>query len=548
MSNSERAVSSSAIESKDMERKNSQLDAKIVTYNDRLITKNTNGNTNGEEYHNIDELFKSIGSYGNYQNATWTLKAADVKKNASYACALLQSCASISTNSHWYSMYEEFNWVCDSSEQQHFRAIMQSLMPIGSFVGMMASGHLSDIFGRKWLFIIGDAYSIISGIACALSPSFTVYLWLTAVGSFITPISASTSFSLIVESVNPKYRLIQGFSFQFSLGLMLAAGLATLCRNWRTHLLIARVFGIIPLIMLFKLEESPRFLLQKGHFKAAAAALTRIARFNGYKETQFSEEEMRTMHDMSKTTQLEPTTSRKYTSLSLFATWKMASYSCAQILTGITMNVVNDVLFFNIQDLSGSPFMNTFLMGALRLWTPFAAFGVENGTKTIGRWKLLVFSQGLVFLMFCSMFIIDFTQLNATMRVFGTGAVLVGYILESGLVWIAYKLYTTELFPTCMRSIALSTFSCTSLLGSMATPQMTYFASYWHPAPYAGATVFAGLSVLFAILFLPETHFVALPDNMREATHRDTLYKEKESDVLEKLLERKNVTDDRDND
>ena len=38
--------------------------------------------------------------------------------------------------------------------------------------------------------------------------------------------------------------------------------------------------------------------------------------------------------------------------------------------------------------------MNTFLMGALRLWTPFAAIALENGTKTIGRFKLLVVSQG----------------------------------------------------------------------------------------------------------------------------------------------------------
>ena len=37
--------------------------------------------------------------------------------------------------------------------------------------------------------------------------------------------------------------------------------------------------------------------------------------------------------------------------MDLFANWKMTSYALAQMVTGITMNIVNDVLFYNIQDL-----------------------------------------------------------------------------------------------------------------------------------------------------------------------------------------------------
>lgn len=98
--------------------------------------------------------------------------------------------------------------------------------------------------------------------------------------------------------------------------------------------------------------------------------------------------------------------------------------------------------------------MNTFLMGALRLWTPFAAVTLENGTKTIGRWKLLVFSQGLkciffyflyriliflgaVCLLFSFMFFIDVFGFNSSMRSIGTAAVIIGYTLESGLFLIS---------------------------------------------------------------------------------------------------------------
>ena len=133
---------------------------------------------------------------------------------------MIRNCSTVTTTNHWYSMYEEFEWVC---EKDHFRATIQSLLPIGVLCGFMVSGHVSDHFGRKWPMFIGEAYSFVSGLICAWSPSFTLYLWVTGIGAFISPIGAAASFSLIVESVNPKYRLLQGFSFQYSIGLMVSS-------------------------------------------------------------------------------------------------------------------------------------------------------------------------------------------------------------------------------------------------------------------------------------------------------------------------------------
>ena len=236
---------------------------------------------------------------------------------------MITNCTSITSQNHWFSMYEEYNWVCSDSQQ--FLAAFQSLLPIGYFLGHMISGHLSDYFGRKWVFIAGELYGVLSGIACALIPSFTVYSIFMIIGSVVGSISEAASVAWIVESVNPKYRLIQGFSFQYMLGLMVSfqrinavnrrmenwlikndlirinfkyfafqfAGiLAGVVRNWRTHLLISRLIEIPAIFMLLILEESPRFLLQKRRFKEAANALTRIARFNRVKNTKFTPEQM----------------------------------------------------------------------------------------------------------------------------------------------------------------------------------------------------------------------------------------------------------------
>lgn len=81
-------------------------------------------------------------------------------------------------------------------------------------------------------------------------------------------------------------------SFNNLLNFQIAGIVASLVRNWRTHLLISTSIGIPALLMMFKLEESPRFLLQKRRFKEAADALTRIAKFNGFKDTKFTPEQM----------------------------------------------------------------------------------------------------------------------------------------------------------------------------------------------------------------------------------------------------------------
>uniref|UniRef100_A0A1I7YIG4 MFS domain-containing protein n=1 Tax=Steinernema glaseri TaxID=37863 RepID=A0A1I7YIG4_9BILA len=192
-------------------------------------------------------------------------------------------------------------------------------------------------------------------------------------------------------------------------------------------------------------------------------------------------------------------------------------------------------------------------MGALRLWTPVVAVLLENGSSKFGRKTLMVSTQTFVFVCFTAMFFVDlannrevfhvagtvlalaafvfvcftamfFVDLANNREVFhvaGTVLALAGYVVESSLVWIAYKLYTTELFPTVVRTIALNTFSTTSLLGSVLSPQLIYLKKYWHPLPYCGAALTAALAALMAVMILPETKFVALPDTIHEAKAKE---------------------------
>ncbi|TKR70084.1 hypothetical protein L596_022152 [Steinernema carpocapsae] len=504
------------------------------------------------EYRNLDQVFKAIKSYGRYQlfifltvqwacfpmaansaagffslgglkpdyhchdqNNIFTITADEISTNSTQACFMVKSCSNLTTTNAWYSMYEEYEWVC---APDYVRSSVASFLPFATMIGYSIAGHFSDYFGRKWLVIAGFGINLFCGFAQSFTPSWEFYIAITVLSSIAGPVYFGSSFALMVESVNSKYRMIQGFAFQWSVGYILAGISAYLTGNWRTHLLVMNCVGVPALIAMFFLQESPRFLIQRGKYAKAAASINRIARFNNIKGMYFDARDM--MQLQIQNNAAIPKKKKHYTVVHLFANKKLTLYAISQILCGIAMNIIGSVMFYNIQDLSGNPLMNVSLMGALRLWTPFAAVLLENGSTRFGRKTLMVSTQTFVCICFTAMFFVDLINNRELFHVAGTALALAGYVVESSLVWIAYKLYTTELFPTVIRAIALSTFSTTSLLGSVLAPQMIYLKKYWHPLPYCGAAITAALAALMAALFLPETKFVALPDTIHEAKNK----------------------------
>ena len=85
----------------------------------------------------------------------------------------------------------------------------------------------------------------------------------------------------------------------------------------------------------------------------------------------------------------------------------------------------------------------------------------------------------------------------------------------SQVCWGIVYLYTNELFPTVIRSVALS-FACSmARLGSMAAPFIAYLAELNPVLPifvFGSITFVAGLQTIL----LPETNRKRLPDSLQE--------------------------------
>ncbi|KAJ6460397.1 MFS general substrate transporter [Mycena vitilis] len=194
--------------------------------------------------------------------------------------------------------------------QQHYSVpdnyigIVSSAMFGGMMLGAVGWGTCSDLLGRSTAFNATLFFTALFGIGASFSYDYTslcvlLFFLGTAVGG-----SMPTDGTLLLEHMpQHKLHLVTALSLFFSVGSVLAAVFALLLvpqnscvtistipcdpalnNGWK-HLLAA--LGVLTLamfiarILLFRLHESPRFLVHAGRPAEALEALQLIARFNG---------------------------------------------------------------------------------------------------------------------------------------------------------------------------------------------------------------------------------------------------------------------------
>ncbi|KAJ7671688.1 major facilitator superfamily domain-containing protein [Mycena polygramma] len=177
--------------------------------------------------------------------------------------------------------------------QQHYSVpdnyigIVSSAMFGGMMLGAVGWGTCSDLLGRSTAFNATLFFTALFGIGASFSYDYTslcvlLFFLGTAVGG-----SMPTDGTLLLEHMpQHKLHLVTALSLFFSVGSVLAAVFALLLVPQNScHLLAA--LGVLTLamfiarILLFRLHESPRFLVHAGRPAEALEALQLIARFNG---------------------------------------------------------------------------------------------------------------------------------------------------------------------------------------------------------------------------------------------------------------------------
>ena len=144
---------------------------------------------------------------------------------------------------------------------------------IGSILGVLIAGMLSDFLGRKKTMLISALLFSISAIGCALSADFTQLVIFRMIGGFGIGIVSIVS-PIYISEVSPAevrgtmvslYQLFItiGFLLAYLMNYLIIKG-TTMDEYWRPMLGAEAVPDLLFLVLIFFIPESPRWLAVRG--------------------------------------------------------------------------------------------------------------------------------------------------------------------------------------------------------------------------------------------------------------------------------------------
>ena len=144
---------------------------------------------------------------------------------------------------------------------------------IGSIVGVLIAGMLSDFLGRKKTMLISAVLFSISAIGCAISADFTQLVIYRMIGGFGIGIVSIVS-PVYISEVSPAevrgtmvslYQLFItiGFLLAYLANYLILKG-TTMEDYWRPMLGAEAVPDLLFLVLIFFIPESPRWLAVRG--------------------------------------------------------------------------------------------------------------------------------------------------------------------------------------------------------------------------------------------------------------------------------------------
>ncbi|ALC46998.1 CG7333 [Drosophila busckii] len=450
-------------------------------------------------------------AYANISHASCTL--LERVDNGTGVVATTGQCAHwiFKHESNYTSITSELEWVCGKS---HHAAVGQSFFFLGSVVGTILFGYLSDHIGRLPTLLM----TTLSGACGDFMTSFVYSLPLFAISRFVSGLSTDTMYYmmyiLVFEYLSPKHRtfglnIILAFFYCF--GLVTSPWAAIWIGNWRKYLWIASLPALGVLAYPLFICESAQWLLTKHRYDDAVKSLKWVAKFNGRK-LQEAELKQFVQHYFDKHNQEQKSKYHADTFMGMFRTPRLRRFTLTLMLKSVIITLSNDVIHRNMEGLGTSPFklfsitsLNYLPAGVtiLLLQNKIGRKGMACGALLIGGIITTVTGYLIAHL--------DPKQ-NALLL-----AVMIGLGRYGATVsYDAEIQYAAEIIPTTVRGRAVSNVHVVGLASSSLAFYVIYLAKFYKPLPsiFISCLMFLGAGLC---LTLPETLNKKLPENLKEA-------------------------------
>ncbi len=403
------------------------------------------------------------------------------------------------------------NETWDLSES--LQGIVVSSVLIGAVIGAATNGILADIFGRKKVIIATAIIFILGSILCGFAPNVYVLIISRifvglAVGivNFVIP--------LYLSEISPKAirgTLVSLYQWAITAGILFSyfinAAFAQAVFNWRWMLLAGVLPGVILLVGMCFMSDTPRWLISKGKDDAAQKVLKKIE-----PDVDIENE----VKEIKRTLKLNDRTSGEKFK---FRKWMIMPFVVgigimfAQICTGINTIIYYAPTIFKVAgfDSNLNAIYATTGIGVVNfLMTIVAIFFTDR----LGRKPLLYFGLTGVMLSLAALgcaFAFE-SALGSNLKYVAVGS-LVTYIICFAMSlgpigWII----VSEVFPLKIRGIAMSICTVSNfafnffVVGSFPILIHKIGGAY----TFWGFAVVSFLCILFVYFFVPETKGISL--------------------------------------
>ena len=376
---------------------------------------------------------------------------------------------------------------------------------IGSIIGVLCAGSLSDYIGRKITMLISAAFFSISAIGCAVCGSFDALVAFRIIGGVGIGIVSIVSPIYISEVSPAKIRgtLVSLYQLAVTAGFLLAylanwaidagidpsaaadAGLWSRMFNaeaWRGMLGSETLPALLFLFIIFFIPESPKWLIIKGKPSEATAVLSRILG---------SEDEINAEVEATRSSSGED--NGKWSDLLKPGILVAVLAGCAIAILGQFMGV-NAVLYYGPKIFSeagfDNPMFSTVLVGLVNFATTvLAVFIIDK----VGRKQLIYW--GVSGIIICLMAIGTYFATggalgNGFMLAFFLAYVFCCAISISAIVFVLLS----EMYPNSIRGRAMSLAGFMLWVGTYLVGQLTPVLLEWSQA---------GTFFIFAVMCVP---------------------------------------------
>ncbi|CAB3409431.1 unnamed protein product [Caenorhabditis bovis] len=405
------------------------------------------------------------------------------------------------------SVQVEFNYICDEAKMVKNTITVQTF---GVLVGAAIFGQFSDNFGRRTALLIAAFGNGILNIVVAYSPDLTYFMiWRTLSGIFAGGLTV-VQMVYMVENIPRKHRMWIQNSITWSPNLIIFPYIAYLCHDWRTLSVVIGGASLLSFVTILFLQESPRWLVQKGKLDEARRVLVKIRKTDRLYTQDFEKEIDEILTIESQKFSKSSKKSKKYNFVHLFCTWKMMAQSFTFIFGIICTTFIVYALMYNMEKLSGSLYWNSAIIGASRWIINIAVSIIDYRCEWFGRKLVNQICMSLTAISLAFIALFTYVGHGETIQSIGT---IVTLAMCSQL-FIAKYLMVNELYPTAVRNIAVSAVSTFSRVGSMFSPQLFYLSDITEWLPYAVLFILQTLDLISFCIVIPETKGVHLENHL----------------------------------